>query len=353
MSYTVRGVRSIELEMSDVPLAIKFFTEVWNLGESATSDRAAYLRGTSHYHHVLVLHSAQESTSVRRIVFDARDRGSVDGLHARIKPQTQQCADPGDFTNPGGGYGFDFVDPEGRRLAIVCDVDDHSDASDIKDRPRKIAHVNLNAIDVDQTNAFLIENLGFKLIDQSGPLSFLHCDNSDHSSIVVCGTARPTINHIAFELPDLEAVMRGAGRMRDAGYPIEWGPGRHVPATTYSRTSRGPRKFRSNIRLMFCRLTIATCHTAASIGNGLPDAWTNGALPRLTLSAGSASRICSVSEARGYRHQASAASRIKERGRNVQRISSNTHGVRSERRNSSGLLPQAVLSGRSNGQRGT
>ena len=227
MSYTVRGVRSIELEMSDVPLAIKFFTEVWNLRKSATSNGAAYLRGTRHYHHVLVLHSAQESTSVRRIVFDARDRESVEGLHARIKAQTQQCTDPGDFANPGGGYGFDFVDPEGRRLAIVCDVDDHSDASDIKDRPRKIAHVNLNAIDVDRTNAFLIENLGFKLIDQSGPLSFLHCDNSDHSSIVVCGTAKPTINHIAFELPDLEAVMRGAGRMRDAGYPIEWGPGRH------------------------------------------------------------------------------------------------------------------------------
>lgn len=260
MSYTVRGVRSIELEMSDVPLAIKFFTEVWNLRKSATSNGAAYLRGTSHYHHVLVLHSAQESTSVRRIVFDARDRESVEGLHARINAQTQQCTDPGDFANPGGGYGFDFVDLEGRRLTIVCDVDDHSDASDIKDRPRKIAHVNLNAIDVDRTNTFLIENLGFKLIDQSGPLSFLHCDNSDHSSIVVCGTAKPTINHIAFEPPDLEAVMRGASRMRD----------------------------------------------------GLRDAWTNGHYPA-SHSALEAHPVCSASEARGYRHQASAASRISER----------------------------------------
>ncbi len=25
------------------------------------------------------------------------------------------------------------------------------------------------------------------------------------------------------------SVMRGGGRMKDAGYPIQWGPGRHGP----------------------------------------------------------------------------------------------------------------------------
>jgi catechol 2,3-dioxygenase len=30
-------------------------------------------------------------------------------------------------------------------------------------------------------------------------------------------------------MPDLEAVMRGIGRMRDHGHGVEWGPGRHGP----------------------------------------------------------------------------------------------------------------------------
>lgn len=30
-------------------------------------------------------------------------------------------------------------------------------------------------------------------------------------------------------MPDLESVMRGTGRMHDAGYPVEWGVGRHGP----------------------------------------------------------------------------------------------------------------------------
>ena len=30
-------------------------------------------------------------------------------------------------------------------------------------------------------------------------------------------------------MPDADAVMRGGGRMKDAGFPIQWGPGRHGP----------------------------------------------------------------------------------------------------------------------------
>ena len=30
-------------------------------------------------------------------------------------------------------------------------------------------------------------------------------------------------------MPDLEAVMRGSGRMIDTGFPIAWGVGRHGP----------------------------------------------------------------------------------------------------------------------------
>ena len=227
MTIAVRGVRCIELDMNDLRLAAGFFTQVWNLTESAEADGAVYLRGTGRYHHILALHAEKHGTAVRRVVFDASDRGAVDAFHRQISTRVQVCSAPGAFNSAGGGYGFEFVDPEGRCFALVCDVADHSEGDDARDRPRKIAHINFNAIDVAGTNAFLIENLGFRLIDQSGPLSFLHCDNSDHSSVVVCGASKATINHIAFELPDLESVMRGAGRMRDAGYPIEWGPGRH------------------------------------------------------------------------------------------------------------------------------
>jgi catechol 2,3-dioxygenase len=51
---------------------------------------------------------------------------------------------------------------------------------------------------------------------------------------------RATLNHIAFEMPDLDSVMRGAGRMKDLGYPIEWGVGRHGPGNNVFAYFAGP-----------------------------------------------------------------------------------------------------------------
>ena len=52
-----------------------------------------------------------------------------------------------------------------------------------------------------------------------------------------------TLNHIAFVMPDLDAVMRGAGRMSDAGWPIEWGVGRHGPGNNVFSYFVGPDDF--------------------------------------------------------------------------------------------------------------
>jgi hypothetical protein len=34
---------------------------------------------------------------------------------------------------------------------------------------------------------------------------------------------------MAYELPDIDGLMRGAGRVRGSGYEIMWGVGRHGP----------------------------------------------------------------------------------------------------------------------------
>ena len=50
----------------------------------------------------------------------------------------------------------------------------------------------------------------------------------------------PTLNHVAFDMPDFDSVMRGMGRMKDNGYPIEWGPGRHGPGNNVFAYFCGP-----------------------------------------------------------------------------------------------------------------
>jgi catechol 2,3-dioxygenase-like lactoylglutathione lyase family enzyme len=238
-SCLIRGVRSVELATTNIEEAARFYETVWMLEPVETRNAARYFRGTSGYHHLLGLHVGQQPAVVR-IVFDVADREAVDALHKAVAAAGGKPGAPGPVTIGGGGYGFGCKDPDARNLAFVCEAADHADTADKPDQPRKIVHVNLNTRDFDATLKFFTDVLGFRLVDDNAPLWFLHCDNSDHSSIVLAKTNLPTLNHIAFEMPEFDSVMRGMGRMKDNGYPLEWGPGRHGPGDNVFAYFCGP-----------------------------------------------------------------------------------------------------------------
>ena len=236
----IRGIRSVEIGVANLETACRFYEEVWHL----TPVAEGCLRGTSRHHHILRLHATGAPCLVR-IVFEVADRAAVDALHARVAAAegVRAVEAPGAVALPGGGYGFGCRDPEGRNLAFVCEAGgDVADRADVPDRVRKVAHVNVNVAALAATLRFFTEVLGFRIIDES-IYYFLHCDSSDHSSMVISKSGGATLNHIAFELPSLEDVMRGAGRMRDAGYPIEWGVGRHGAADNVLAYFAGPDEF--------------------------------------------------------------------------------------------------------------
>jgi catechol 2,3-dioxygenase-like lactoylglutathione lyase family enzyme len=232
----VRGVRSIDLATTNIEEAARFYETVCTLTPVAAGNDSRFFRGTSAYHHVLGLYRGVPA--VVRIVFDVADRKSVDTLHRAIA--AAGCAVKAPAALAAGGYGFGCKDPDGRNLAFVCECADHRDTQDRPDHPRKIAHVNLNAREFDASLAFFTNVLGFRLVDENAPLWFLHCAIADHASVVLAKTNQPTLNHVAFELPEFDSVMRGIGRMKDNGYPVEWGPGRHGPGNNVFAYFCGP-----------------------------------------------------------------------------------------------------------------
>ena len=240
MESPIRGVRSVELVATNFDEAARFYEDVWALTPvAAARNDARYFRGTARYHHVLGLHRGTQPAIVR-IVFDVADRAGVDALHAKVAAAGGKSGKPAKLSIAGGGYGFACKDPDGRNLAFACEAEDHTDSADKSDRPRKIVHVNLNARDFDGSLRFFTDVLGFKVVDENAPLWFLHCASTDHCSIVLCKTNLPTLNHIAFDMPEFDSVMRGMGRMKDNGYPIEWGPGRHGPGDNVFAYFCGP-----------------------------------------------------------------------------------------------------------------
>lgn len=229
-SASVTAVRSVDLAVQDLERARAFFTDVWRLEEVAADDGIVYLRATGPCFHALSLRSASTADAgLVRIVMQTDGRQALDLLFEQVSRSGATTDGPSRRLHaPGGGYGFGFQDPEGRNLAVVCDVSDHADTSPRPDRPTKLSHVNLNCRDNDATFGFFSDVLGFRLSDQTRQFRFIRC-NADHHSVVLGFNDNANLNHIAFAMADLDSVMRGIGRMRDHGYAVEWGPGRHGP----------------------------------------------------------------------------------------------------------------------------
>ena len=281
----VRALRSVDLGFADPGQALRFFTEAWNLAPAGDSGGVHYLRGTGAFHHIVTLRHAPQPALIR-MALDAADRETVDALYAQVLAHGLKTVEtPAPLRQPHGDYGFGFKDLEGRNIAVVCGVKDHADAADTADRPRKLSHVNVNAGDSDATLRCYRDALGFTLTDTTRRLRFLSC-NADHHSMVLGFTGGPTLNHIAFEMPDLDSVMRGAGRMRDDGRPIEWGPGRHGPGNNVFCYFLGPEDM--PVELTAEMQQIDSTHRAKT-----PEQWTwlPGRLDHWGITAGPSERI--------------------------------------------------------------
>jgi catechol 2,3-dioxygenase len=237
----ITGLRGVDLGVTDVAAASRFFTEIWRLAPVAERDGSAYLRGSGGYHHILALHP-RPASALLCINLAAADRAAVDALHERVKRTgASSIQGPAPVSEPGGGYAFSFADPEGRVVRVIADDQRHAQSGPAPDRPRKITHIVLNTPRQEEAAKFWVDALGFSVSDRSA-LTFIRC-NSDHHSLAFHPGEGSSLHHIAFEMADIDSVMRGAGRMRDAGYPIEWGLGRHGPGNNVFAYFVGPEDF--------------------------------------------------------------------------------------------------------------
>lgn len=235
----VTALRSIDLGVTDVDSTARFYSEIWGLEPVATEGGSVYLRGTGSYHHILALHP-NSRTELLSVNLAARDKADVDGLYERAKAfGITDIEVPASVNEPGGGYGFSLKDREGRVIRILSGDSGQAESDDVADRPRKLSHAVFNSTEVEQATEFFSDVFGFKLSDRTKMMNFIRC-NADHHSIALVHGQGPTLNHIAYEMPDLNSVMRGAGRMTDSGYEIEWGVGRHGPGNNVFAYFVGP-----------------------------------------------------------------------------------------------------------------
>ena len=225
----VTGLRSVELAVRDLSQSGAFYCAVWGLEESSREADTIHLRANADEHHVVTLRE-RPAAGLLGVHFAAADRAAVSALHAKAKAFGAKLeGEPADLpASAGGGFGFSFRSLEGHVLNVSADVARHQNVVNDRSKPLKLSHVVLNAGRIGEERDFFIDLLGFKLSDATQMMEFVRC-SADHHSIALARSQGPSLNHMAYEMADIDGLMRGAGRMKQAGFNIEWGVGRHGP----------------------------------------------------------------------------------------------------------------------------
>ncbi|MBX3024141.1 VOC family protein [bacterium] len=145
----------------------------------------------------------------------ASDGGTAVRVTVRVAPR---IAPPAAAAEPANGPGH--LDRINARAAAVLR------AAPV--RPRKLGHVVFGSTDLEASQRFFIDGLGFKVSDSIPGLgAFLRC-SSDHHNLLVQAAPVPLLHHTSWQVDDVDEVGRGASAMlqRDPDRHV-WGLGRH------------------------------------------------------------------------------------------------------------------------------
>ena len=225
----VTEIRHIAYGIVDFESERRFYAD-WGLEEARATEDNVWLRDPGHDEPFVVRLHRSKVNHVEVIALATADRSSVDALHGKTAQAGCTIIDrPRDLTAPGGGYGFRFFSPDGLPFEISCDVARSAARTIAPDEglPVRISHIVLHTPDLKRMVQFFTDTLGFRVSDWLGDfMCFLRCNSAHHRVALLPGP--PCLNHVAYDMTDMDGMMRGAGRLKAQGVAVRWGPGRHT-----------------------------------------------------------------------------------------------------------------------------
>jgi catechol 2,3-dioxygenase-like lactoylglutathione lyase family enzyme len=251
----VQDIAYVRFSVPDLD-AMERFAVDFGLVLTARENDTLYHRGsdTSPYVHVTELGDA----GFRGVAFEA---ASSDDLVAASKLEGASAVEK--IEAPGGGQVVRFTDPDGYQVEIVhgreqlaalpvpisTGVNRGSERQRIGSvhRPpagpssvKRLGHVGVRVADFRRSEDWYKSRFGFLSSDEiylgeheNVVAAFMRCDRgneyADHHTLVCVGMGEPGLDHAAFEVEDVDALMAGHDHLTSNGdYKHHAGIGRHV-----------------------------------------------------------------------------------------------------------------------------
>jgi catechol 2,3-dioxygenase len=229
--------------------SVHFFKEVMGLEEAGRADQSVYLRcWGEYYHHSLVL-TAGSQPALGHIGW--RTNGAEE-LEAAVQ-QIEASGQSGEWLPPSPGHGraYRFQGPGGHTQELFWEVEHPQVPAELRSSyparpqrftgrgvaPRQIDHATVASMDVMKDTYWYRDTLGFRFMeytvldDHPDLVVFTQTTTNEKSHdlgfVADFSNIPGRIHHLAFFVPEIKDLLRGADILLEAGTPIEYGPGQH------------------------------------------------------------------------------------------------------------------------------
>ncbi|TXH68329.1 MAG: glyoxalase [Thiothrix sp.] len=253
----ITGIDRITYGVEDMASAQRFFTD-WGL-KPLTTEAEHLLFSTQDGSQIEVCKldnpelapAFETGSTLREVIWGVESQADVDALVAKLKshPEVPQVAARDGIER--------FIDPNGMCIGFrvserhhapvkgsVMNTYDRPDAriderSTVYDRaePVKVGHVVFFAPNLEQTEQFYRELLGFQVSDRYPHRGvFLRCNpaGGHHDMFLLrVSETRRGVNHVAFTVRDIHEVFGGGLHISRCGWKTQIGPGRHPISSAY------------------------------------------------------------------------------------------------------------------------
>jgi catechol 2,3-dioxygenase-like lactoylglutathione lyase family enzyme len=250
----ISGLVFGRLRSPDLDLAEKFLTD-FGLVRIERTRTALYMRASGAAHHVHVTELGEPA-----YLSLAWQAASLEDLQRLARVSGASGVESLD--EPGGGKRVRLIDPDGRQVEVVHGMEElpplpnlrpASNAGNDRNvrrgdlfrvptgaaRPRRLGHVAVITTKFDATVAWYREVFGLLCSDDvyrdsvdNLVGSFNRIDRGaeyvDHHTIYFIRGEPSGLNHLAFEVPDIDDVFTGHEYLQSQGYRCTWGVGRHA-----------------------------------------------------------------------------------------------------------------------------
>jgi catechol 2,3-dioxygenase-like lactoylglutathione lyase family enzyme len=231
------------------------FLRDFGMVRAARTETALYMRGADDHHHLHVTELGEPG-----FVGVGLEAASAADLETISRVAGASPVEP--TGEPGGGRRVRVTDPNGIRIDVVHGIErvaplplparlpQNSEARRARLGERyalargpahvkRLGHFVLLVKDFRETEAFYRTHFGFRNSDEmyigqrdTVLAAFMRLDRGadfvDHHAFLAVGAGRVELNHVSFEVQDMDDLMTGHEHLRAAGHPHHWGVGRHV-----------------------------------------------------------------------------------------------------------------------------